>query len=136
MCLQILNQRLRGNSTTTLTGYKLFRTTESIYDDGYPGPYRFRYFNHNKTAKVPLNRWIKSGVKTLFASCIDRYKGGFHIYTEETFPKQMAAGVPGFVVVKVLYRGVLARGREEGALYDKVPVVVAREMYVPHKEKK
>ncbi len=139
MCLQIVNQKLRGTSTTILTGYKLFRTTESIYDDGYPGPYRFRYFNHRRTAKVSLNRWLKSEVKTLVASCINRstYKGGFHIYTEEATPKRIAHWIPGFAVVKVLYRGVLARGWEEGfPVKTKTSVVVAREMYVPHKEKK
>ncbi len=137
MCLQILDKKLRGTSISILTGYKLFRTSGGIYDDGYPGPYRFRYFNHRDKAKVPLNRWLKSQGKVLHTNFYGKkYKGGFHIYTEKITPLMIVHCLPGYVVVKVFYRGVLARGREEALFGAKVSVVVAGEMYVPHKEKK
>ncbi len=120
MCLDTIRQVLEGTSETVEIGYKWVRKMA----DGYYAPTRMTRFQDgwNEAASVVLAAELQPDI---------HYMSGFHLFETVEAAKKHWTGdyFERHTLVKVEYKGVLARGCEH-SLYGLINVVVAKHMRI------
>lgn len=123
MCLAHVDSKWKGLSRKVETGYKIF-----VY---FPptNQLKFTVFSHNGQINVETNKWLTSGL-SLVGDCNKKYRAGFHIYKNMPTIPPTAINYRSNKIVKVKYKGVLAKGRQVDQ-----EVIVAHRMWVPRQKK-
>lgn len=117
MCLNKLDRVFAGKGTRIHTGWKVF-------DVEGPEQLNFECQGYgDRGFAVPLDRWLIE--KHPQKNRTPQYRLGFHIFTERKGAVAWSAGDCAQRIVRVRYRGVLARGTQ---FWQKT--VVARSLYV------
>lgn len=114
MCLSTITERIGSPTKLIVGGWKEFSVM-----NGKP---RFMNTSLNHNYEVPLDKWITAESVTIDMDRKQSYNSGFHIYSDEVENKKKKLAN----LRRVFYRGVETIGTQDG-----VPVVIAREMYVP-----
>jgi len=118
MCLDRVDFKWKGLSRKVETGYKIFAFLPPT------NQLKFIVFSHKGYKRVETGKWLTSGGDLATDIHGKRYCAGFHI-----FKNNPGAGILHPYpekIVKVKYKGVLAKGIQMGR-----EVVVAHHMWVP-----
>ena len=128
MCLEKITKIYKKPDPKERVGYKV--VTLSIDKKTYESDRM--YSGYEKPLKT--NTWLKSKEQTIISGGVE-YQSGFHVFTEKEGANAWASINSGLrykneVVVKVIYRNIVAVGKQNITMKDYRNCIVAKEMKV------